>query len=241
MIKFFRKIRQNLLMENKTGKYLKYAIGEIILVVIGILIALQINNWNEHRKQRASIEQSLLEVRNNMVNDTLKMSEVIKKLQEEVTIQKEVIDAIKNEIILDSTYNEKLGKCSLINGMPITQTGFNNLKELGLGNIKNQYLEAELINYYETLKKDFEIQQGYDQSSFREYWIPYLKDNFKDYSYRNYAIPKNYKALSRDSEFLVLLKVNMETREGTLRSSNNLQTSSKNLISLIDEELKLGK
>ncbi|MGB5377521.1 DUF6090 family protein [Muriicola sp.] len=51
MIKFFRKIRQNLLSEGKTGKYLKYAIGEIILVVIGILIALQINNWNEQQKQ----------------------------------------------------------------------------------------------------------------------------------------------------------------------------------------------
>src|SRR5210317_368794 len=52
MIKFFRHIRQNLIMENKTGKYLKYAIGEIVLVVIGILIALQINNWNEQRKER---------------------------------------------------------------------------------------------------------------------------------------------------------------------------------------------
>ena len=49
MLKFFRKIRQNLLMENKTGKYLKYAIGEIVLVVVGILIALQINNWNQNR------------------------------------------------------------------------------------------------------------------------------------------------------------------------------------------------
>jgi hypothetical protein len=55
MIKFFRKIRQNLLVENRfnkpaspAGRYLLYAIGEIILVVIGILIALQINNWNEH-------------------------------------------------------------------------------------------------------------------------------------------------------------------------------------------------
>ena len=52
MIKFFRKIRQRLLSENKISKYLIYAIGEIILVVIGILIALSINNWNEHRKSR---------------------------------------------------------------------------------------------------------------------------------------------------------------------------------------------
>jgi hypothetical protein len=50
MIKFFRKIRYELMGENKTGKYFKYAIGEIVLVVIGILIALQINNWNENRK-----------------------------------------------------------------------------------------------------------------------------------------------------------------------------------------------
>ncbi|QCX37779.1 hypothetical protein FF125_04765 [Aureibaculum algae] len=62
MIKFFRRIRQNLLSEGKTGKYLKYAIGEIVLVVIGILIALQINNWNEQRK----IENSEIEILKNL-------------------------------------------------------------------------------------------------------------------------------------------------------------------------------
>ena len=51
MIKFFRHIRLQLLSEGKTGKYLKYAIGEIVLVVIGILIALQLNDWNDSRKQ----------------------------------------------------------------------------------------------------------------------------------------------------------------------------------------------
>ena len=51
MIKLFRHIRQQLLSEGKTGKYLKYAIGEIVLVVIGILIALQLNDWNDSRKQ----------------------------------------------------------------------------------------------------------------------------------------------------------------------------------------------
>ena len=53
MIKFFRHIRKNLLMENKNSKYFKYEIGEIILVVIGILIALQINTWNENKKTEA--------------------------------------------------------------------------------------------------------------------------------------------------------------------------------------------
>ncbi len=51
MIKFFRKIRYDLMERNNTGKYLKYAIGEIILVVIGILIALSINNWNGLKKE----------------------------------------------------------------------------------------------------------------------------------------------------------------------------------------------
>ena len=59
MIKFFRKIRRKLLTENKFSKYLLYAIGEIILVVIGILIALQINNWNSLQNDR-DIEQSTL-------------------------------------------------------------------------------------------------------------------------------------------------------------------------------------
>jgi hypothetical protein len=59
MINFFRRIRQNLLVENKIGAYFKYAIGEIVLVVIGILIALQINNWNEE-KQRVGKEYEIM-------------------------------------------------------------------------------------------------------------------------------------------------------------------------------------
>ena len=57
MIKFFRHIRQQLLKEGNTSKYFRYAIGEIFLVVIGILIALQINNWNEEKKEQAIIKE----------------------------------------------------------------------------------------------------------------------------------------------------------------------------------------
>mgnify|MGYP000241732914 CR=1 FL=1 len=69
MIKFFRRIRQNLIMENKTSKYFKYAIGEIILVVIGILIALQINNWNENRKINSQETVYLQDLKNDFTFD----------------------------------------------------------------------------------------------------------------------------------------------------------------------------
>jgi hypothetical protein len=71
MIKFFRKIRQKLLSENKFSKYLLYAIGEIVLVVIGILIALQINNWNESRKNREKENKYLTNINREIINDSL--------------------------------------------------------------------------------------------------------------------------------------------------------------------------
>jgi hypothetical protein len=77
MIKFFRHIRKSLLMENKTSKYFKYAVGEIVLVVLGILIALQINNWNEvrlNKKKEINYVNRLIE---DLVSDTLMISEQI--------------------------------------------------------------------------------------------------------------------------------------------------------------------
>ncbi|WP_231749530.1 DUF6090 family protein, partial [Polaribacter sp. BAL334] len=69
MIKFFRKIRKHLLAENKFSKYLIYAIGEIILVVIGILIALQINNWNNDNIERELELNMLSEILTNLEKD----------------------------------------------------------------------------------------------------------------------------------------------------------------------------
>ncbi len=77
MIRFFRTLRQNLLAENRLGRYLLYGIGEIVLVVIGILIALQINTWNENRnrqKLKASYQTSLI---NDLSLDTLILGRMI--------------------------------------------------------------------------------------------------------------------------------------------------------------------
>jgi len=74
MIKFFRKIRQKTLTENKFSKYLLYAIGEIVLVVIGILIALQLNNAKENWHREKLRQELLIELRSSMMQDTVTLN-----------------------------------------------------------------------------------------------------------------------------------------------------------------------
>ena len=69
MIKLFRHIRRSLINQNQMGKYFKYAIGEIVLVVLGILIALQINNWNEDRKKTKKEIFHLENILSNLEDD----------------------------------------------------------------------------------------------------------------------------------------------------------------------------
>ena len=74
MIKFFRKIRYNLMGQNKTGTYLKYAIGEVFLLVIGILIALSINNWNEQRKREVLKENYIQSIKKDLEQDIFELN-----------------------------------------------------------------------------------------------------------------------------------------------------------------------
>ncbi len=77
MFKFFRQIRQNLIMQNKTANYIKYAIGEIVLVVIGILIALQINNWNEIRKTNLEEQRALMNIQSDFSKNKVLLVDLI--------------------------------------------------------------------------------------------------------------------------------------------------------------------
>jgi len=77
MLKLFRQIRQNLLLEGKTTKYFKYAVGEIILVVIGILIALSINNWNERTKERTKEQAFLKEINLDFKSNKTQLDSII--------------------------------------------------------------------------------------------------------------------------------------------------------------------
>jgi len=97
MIKFFRKIRQNLLSEGKTVKYFKYAIGEIILVVIGILVALSVNNKNESRKEKIEEEKILVGIKNDFIETRRRLFRTMYKQKETVDNSVRLINLLELE------------------------------------------------------------------------------------------------------------------------------------------------
>ena len=105
MIKFFRRIRQQLLGEGKTGKYFKYAIGEILLVMIGILLALQVNNWNEERKG-SKIETKALQALQVEYTESLeKINELIKRKKNQEKQGRGYLEVISSD---SATIEEKV-------------------------------------------------------------------------------------------------------------------------------------
>ena len=105
MIKFFRKIRQNLIMENKTSKYFKYAIGEIILVVIGILIALQINTWNQNRIDKNVEDEVIAHLHRDFIENKKTLDEFVVANQEEMNALTTLMSVSYTHLTLPTIYS----------------------------------------------------------------------------------------------------------------------------------------
>ena len=106
MIKFFRKIRQRLLSENKFSQYAFYALGEIILVVIGILIALQINNWNESKKERDKEKAFLKEINLDFKSNKTQLDSIISYNKVSLHAGARLIEIIETFDLKDPKVNE---------------------------------------------------------------------------------------------------------------------------------------
>lgn len=150
MIKFFRKIRHDLMEKNITEKYLKYAIGEIILVVIGILIALSINNWNEVRKNNKE-ESTILQNLEDNLTLAKSQSEALVSKEKELKKHLMLVLGIDSTLLalnegLISDINFKIALWQLESDIPVINayTNLKNTNKLGL--IKNQKIKEKFTS-----------------------------------------------------------------------------------------------
>ncbi|WP_204346701.1 DUF6090 family protein [Psychroserpens algicola] len=215
MIKFFRKIRQKLLSENKFSKYLIYAIGEIILVVIGILIALQINNWNENRK-RSNEELSILkDLKKGLEADLSDLNYNVNCLTLNLSVADKVISHLKSDEPYNDSVAIQFGKMMFPYKFVYSTSAFETLKSKGLDLIKNQKLRDAIVEVYDSRYKFFtetektilldEVERGYQNvfsTRFEESFVV-------DFSKKDYGLwlkPLDFEALKTDKEFLYYIK-----------------------------------
>tara|TARA_R110001632_G_scaffold71817_4_gene166392 strand:+ start:1649 stop:2404 length:756 start_codon:yes stop_codon:yes gene_type:complete len=161
MITIFRKIRRKLIANNSASKYLLYAIGEIILVVIGILIALQINNANDERKQKKELHEYLAKISNNLELDIANLKDIKKRRL--IVIQNCQL-AVKdfNTNTFDLGTNMKATKAFVDFYFVPNQSGYDALKNSSyLGKINGSKVDKLLDNYHVVLNKVLKEENSY--------------------------------------------------------------------------------
>ena len=248
MFHFFRRIRQAFLTDNKYQKYLIYAIGEVLLVVIGILIALQINNWNENRKTRASELEALKNLHQEFVVNQEKFENHIEPKRELTERWKSLLLKISDENLPKS---EKPQLRNLPPGSRTLNISFGILNSLissgKIEIIRNDSLKSSLSNWDSILEEFEEEEQVHweiNRHYFQHYPLPnpffvgayrsqpswlfhtdaerieLFKEAFKDINYQNLMI-NNYMAL-----------------RSTLEDAEPLAKGFQVIIGLLEEEIE---
>ena len=248
MIKFFQRIRRNMLSQNKFTNYIIYAIGEIVLVVIGILIALQINNWNEIKKNKSIESEYLLELLEDYEINLKKSREVSARIEEVLPKLTGLLEqsALEQPRISVDSINDAF---RFLNSMPAyssTDRAYNNL--IGSGDFKlisSPEIKTAIADYYKALDILKLVQNTHEMqlvNSFQPYIMEYL-----DYQavsmirIDNYTLPEPVekdKILSvfHDRKFRNIITLKFDILTDLLELNQGLQVINERLVALLKEQ-----
>jgi hypothetical protein len=239
--------------QNNTGKYFKYAIGEIILVVIGILIALQINNWNQARKSRIQEIKIYKEILSDL-NLTLEEVDMDMKSHQKILNKSKVLmeHLIHKNVYNDSIINYLIASSVDLQVYPKT-TGFDALNSIGLDLLTNDSVRIEITNLHQ-LSLDRIINQGWRETPttdlgllidpfLQKHIIPDLEGeqqtlNYEIDSVKIYA-PKirDYQVLLNDNQLIANLNRSIRFRTRKIRRHYNTTQRIQRTIKSIEQEL----
>jgi hypothetical protein len=256
MIKLFRKIRYDLIEKNKTGKYIKYAIGEIILVVIGILIALSINNWNENQINNLKETEILLGLKNEFENNLealiasnkfslnsnkacFALTQIIQN--DQVSSKSNIVDSLIKVVINFSAFEAKTGMTD-----EIINSGKLNL-------LKNEKLRNRLT-LWSGILRNAKGDYKYRSDNYTDNLMPFLmsrlplsniESNKKLISNTGIVIPMyskksrfTYKLSDMDlMEFENQIWHHKHNQDYVIMNDYNIQDFIKNTIELLKEEI----
>jgi len=242
MIKFFRNIRKRHLMENKISKYLKYAIGEIVLVVIGILIALSINNWNESRKDAIREKEILQDLKTSLEGDIKNQIERnLIDLTQDIENIEIIIATIKKREPISPEIEKKFRSLMYSKSFTWEITAYKNLENAGANIIKNKTLKNAILRIYNTNYPTCKEYLSNFSENLMAFFRPQMREKFKfNYdSKESRYVPLNYDELLVDPIFMNTLLTAKINFNNNYENFENTKQNVEVVIELINQELKI--
>ena len=209
MIRLFRKIRHNLLSESNYGIYILYASGEIILVVVGILFALQIDNWNENRKALITEISMLNELITGLSSDSIALSFNI-AIHNRAIKSSEIILGVLNS---DGEYNDSLpihfAAVHNYTTFVSARGPYESLKSMGFETISNKSLRFEIIDLYDQRYTILQSNEGILTDDIQELKRNFHQDHFDEFQviipdppyYAGKMVPNNFNELKLSKSY----------------------------------------
>ena len=241
MLRFFRYIRQTLLEQGKMKKYVLYALGEILLVMVGILLALQVSNWNEGRKLVQEELQLLSEIKTNLIQSRAEIDTTLTYNEEYLASYVRLLSHVENQSSYDTSMDKDFGAIRGWASPYLSYTAYETMKSKGSDLIKNKNLRARISSIYD---RDFAyLVQDWDRAEWRDteaVVIPYFTKHFKVFNTPTEigsAKPNDYNTIMRDNEFSNVLHLLVYNRTWGNNMCERLIKQLTELISDIDEEL----
>lgn len=238
LMKLFRKIRQQLFTQNKVSVYLLYGLGEIVLVVIGILIALQINNWNEERKDRITEKSVLLELQDNLERNMVLIDNAIADIIEINETTGGIIEIIEEKKSYPDTLIHHFGQMFRSGSyiLELNTNGYESLKNIGLEILSSKALKNEILSLFEI------SYPGYNKHSevINAIWGNNPR-SWYDYFYirplEQGLIPLDYSTLKEDKKFMTIVRDLESGRNSILERMKLCQSETHRVLQLVQDEL----
>ncbi|MBN2615704.1 MAG: hypothetical protein JXR71_08430 [Bacteroidales bacterium] len=236
-MKIFRKQRLKLAAGNKLAKYLRYAFGEILLVVIGILIALQVNNWNERQKDLVFEREILGQIRENLIRDKASLVEINKINKKALYASTQLTDSIKRITDRDSIPYWLADVARFTRFHPITNS-YEVLKSKGLEIISNNNLRLELGKYYDDQVNQTIQDLGDIEFSFNNQWLPLLEKHVKEFNFGKIVVLDDENAFFRKTRALKILILNYDNYNDCSQDVTKVIDQIDKILTLLPEKPK---
>lgn len=227
-----------MLTENKISKYLLYAIGEIVLVVIGILIALQINNTNEFYKTKQKELVLLTELHQNLKNDLFILNAILVSNKERIRSNEIVKYSIESKLPWNDSLKFHFGNTWGNWQLTENTSAWENLKSIGLDLISNNSLRNSISELYSTKYIYLEnLEKGFDDNFQLSQLYPQVLQHINIDTLWISGTPENYEGLIHDREFLEVIKMNIFMRNFMQNQYSDVQELVMNDIQQLENHI----